>query len=70
MSRETIAAKLNDLIKEEEEAARHLFVVCGQPSTPEGFYDAWANEDAAWFAQWTTLKAAARTMLAVGLFYE
>lgn len=43
---------LQKIAAEHEEAARHLFVVCGQPDTQEGFEMAWAKEDYCWYMEW------------------
>lgn len=54
----SILAQLIELRDKEVEAATHLFVVCGQPSTVEGFYDAWCKEDPEWFYQHESLERA------------
>jgi len=59
MSSDTIIIDVKELVAAEEKAARHLFVVCGQPSTDEGFHQAWFKEDPVWFAKWMVLKATA-----------
>lgn len=70
MSRKGILENMKELVKSEEEDARHLFVVCGQPSTREGFMQAWFKEDPSWFAQWMALQASIKTMEALDKFYE
>lgn len=62
MSSQGIVENLKALAASEEEDARHLFVVCGQPSTDEGFQQAWFKEDPAWFAKWMCLKATIEAM--------
>lgn len=47
---------LKTLLVSEEEAARHLFVVCGIPADLDGFHSAWLKEDPEWFVEWCELK--------------
>lgn len=54
---DSMIVDLQKVADEHEEAARHLFVVCGQPSTDAGFELAWANEDYDWFCEWKKLQA-------------
>lgn len=58
----SVLAQLIELRDKEVEAARHLFVVCGQPSTDEGLYDAWCKEDPEWFRQVLDLGLCIRRM--------
>lgn len=53
---------LQKLAAEHEEAARHLFVVCGEPSTQAGFEMAWAKEDFTWYNEWMNLRAFIKIM--------
>lgn len=53
----SILAQLIELRDKEVEAASHLFIVCGQPSTDEGFHAAWMKEDIDWYMQFTGLEA-------------
>lgn len=54
---DSMIADLQKVADEHEEAARHLFVVCGQPDTQPGFEMAWAKEDDQWYNEWMKLKA-------------
>lgn len=62
MSSQGIIENLKALVVSEEEDARHLFVVCGQPSTQEGFHAAWFKEDPAWFSKWIYLKSSIKAL--------
>ena len=51
----------------ELEAAKHLFVVCGQPSTELGLFEAWAKEDPAWLASFMMLRGMIAAMMSKGI---
>lgn len=53
----SILTQLIELRDKELEAAKHLFIVCGQPSTDEGFHAAWMKEDIDWCMQFTALNS-------------
>ncbi len=59
---DSMIADLKKVADEHEEAARHLFVVCGEPSTQEGFECAWKKEDQVWWWEWATLCAMIKVM--------
>ena len=63
----SILTQLIELRDKELEAATHLFVVCGQPSTVEGFHQAWMKEDMNWFMQFTALNSTIKVMQGIGL---
>lgn len=63
----SILAQLIELRDKEVEAAAHLFIVCGQPSTVEGFHQAWMKEDQNWFIQFTALNSSIKVMQGLGL---
>lgn len=70
MARQNEKSILQQLIEvrdKEVEAAAHLFIVCGQPSTVEGFHQAWMKEDMNWFMQFTSLNSAIKVMQEIGL---
>ena len=56
----TMAANLAEACKALETAARHAYVVCGQPATQEGFERAWATECKADYDQWVRLTQGAK----------
>lgn len=58
----SILTELLRLRDSEEEAARHLFIVCGQPAAYGDFIDAWHNEDPIWFCQWESLCALIKSL--------
>lgn len=61
---DSMIADLQKVADAHEEAARHLFVVCGQPDTQEGFEHAWSKEDEQWYAEWAALCSLITTLTA------
>lgn len=63
---DSMIADLQKVADEHEEAARHLFVVCGEPSSQVLFEFAWRKEDPVWYAQWCELKITISQMYGIG----
>lgn len=51
-----VIAGFETVLQAEADSARHLFVVCGEPSTEEGFHAAWQKEDPKWFESYMNMK--------------
>lgn len=54
-SHDSMIIELSALSDAHEEAAKHLFVVCGQPADQFEFEAAWKKEDPVWYHQWVSL---------------
>lgn len=66
-TRPDLLRALIDLRDSEMEAAKHLFIVCGEPSTEEGFLQAWAKEDAKWLTSFLFLRGLIASMEKMGI---
>lgn len=66
-SEKSILARMIELRDEQLDAAAHLFIVCGQPSTEFEFFQAWAKEDQNWFVQFIALRSSIEQMQLMGL---
>lgn len=59
---DSMIADLQKVADEHEEAARHLFVVCGQPESQTEFERAWEKEDLSWYLQWKQVQYTIRQL--------